>query len=102
MRGEKLKLDADAYITVLYTSIPAHNVRNCIEEKDLEVVEKLGGPCGGRTCGPLIMSETKGIVQVLDDWAILFPYRTLAVLTSQFSSLLVSSFHADLFLFLTP
>jgi len=52
MRGEKLKLDADAYITVLYTGIPAHNVRNCIEEKDLEVVEKLGGPCGGRTCGP--------------------------------------------------
>ena len=30
----------------------------------------LGGPCRGRTYGPLIKSEAKGAIQVLDDWAI--------------------------------
>ena len=37
-----------------------------IEEEDAEVVKKYGGPCRGRTYGPLIKSEAEGVAQVLD------------------------------------
>ena len=37
------------------------------EKEDSEVVEKFGGPCRGRTYGPLIKSEAKGVAQVLDE-----------------------------------
>ncbi len=36
------------------------------EENDSEVVEKVGGPCRGRTYGPLIKSKANGVAQVLD------------------------------------
>ena len=36
-------------------------------ERDSETVENIGGPCRGRTYGPLIKSEAKGIAQVFDD-----------------------------------
>jgi hypothetical protein len=35
--------------------------------RDSEVVEKDGGPCRDRTCGPLIKSELTGMAQVFDD-----------------------------------
>jgi hypothetical protein len=38
-----------------------------IEKQGAEVVEEFGGPCRGRTYGPLIKSETEGVAQVLDD-----------------------------------
>ena len=37
------------------------------EKQDTEVVEKFGGPCRGRTYGPLIKSEAEGVAQVFDD-----------------------------------
>ena len=38
-----------------------------IEKESAEVIESFGGPCRGRTYGPLIKSEAKGVAQVLDD-----------------------------------
>ena len=36
------------------------------EEEISEVVGKFGGPCRGRTYGPLIKSERKGMTQVVE------------------------------------
>ena len=47
-----------------------------IEEKDAEVVKKFGGPCRGRTYGPLIKSEAGGLLKSLIDRAIPRLYYT--------------------------
>ncbi len=48
------------------------------EEKDSEVVEKIGGPCRGRTYGPLIKSLTAQPVhpsRLLIKLTLIFPGR---------------------------
>ncbi len=39
------------------------------------MIDCFGGPYRGRTYGPLIKSEAKGIAQGFDDWAIPPSYR---------------------------
>ena len=53
---------------------------------ELEVIEKSegknGGPCRGRTYGPLIKSESQEIAQVVETWAIPATKARLSISTT--------------------
>jgi integrase len=73
-----------------------------LPEENSEVVEKFGGPCRGRTYGPLIKSESEGTVQAFDILGSPFFFNGLSGLGFQFSSDLFCTNPSYLYYPLTP
>ena len=68
--GRKLPTDAQRFVNLLDTPLEKVDTKTWhqvdrTEKEDSEVVEEFGGPCRGRTYGPLIKSRIRAIYKGL-------------------------------------